>query len=70
MTRFATCQIDPLELERRAYDSLFDLMEAYAAEHPDATDDEVWEAVCFHAIPDRMSAAIDYEKERRRDSHA
>lgn len=65
MTRFATCQIDPLELERRAYDSLFDLMEDYRAEHPEATDDEVFEAVCFHIIPDR--AAIDYTKERRRD---
>jgi hypothetical protein len=59
--------IDPLELERRAYASLFDLMEEYRGEHPDATDDECYEAVCFGVIPDRVSAAVDYEKERRRE---
>lgn len=69
MSRYATTQVDPLELDRRAYDSLFDLMEDYRAEHPDATDDEIYDAVCFHAIPDRVSAAIDYEKEKRRDEH-
>ncbi len=48
MTRFATTQIDPLEIERRAYESLFDLMEDYRAEHPEASEDECFEAVCFH----------------------
>lgn len=67
MANFAVRQVDPLELERRAYDCLFDLMEDYRAEHPDATDDEIYEAVCFHAIPDKVSAAVDYEKERRRE---
>lgn len=43
----AVTQIDPLELERRAYESLFDLMEDYRADHPDASDDECFEAVCF-----------------------
>ena len=33
--RYAIQQVDPLELERRAYDSLFDLMEDYRDEHPD-----------------------------------
>jgi hypothetical protein len=47
MARFAVTQIDPLELERRAYESLFDLMEDYRADHPDASDDECFEAVCF-----------------------
>lgn len=65
--RYAITQVDPLELERRAYDSLFDLMEDYRAEHPEATDDEIYDAVCFSVIPNRISAAIDYEKERRRD---
>jgi hypothetical protein len=60
--------IDPLELERRAYASLFDLMEEYRGEHPEASDDEIYEAVCFHVIPDRISAAIDYAKERRREN--
>lgn len=45
--RCATMQIDPLELDRRDYESLFDLMEDYRAEHPDASDDECYEAVCF-----------------------
>lgn len=63
--RFATCQVDPLELERRAYDSLFDLMEAYAADHPEATDDEIYDAVCFHIIPDKVFAVRDYAKEKR-----
>lgn len=67
MANFSIRQVDPLELERRAYDSLFDLMEAYKGEHPEATDDEVYDAVCFHIIPDRISAAVDYAKERRRE---
>ncbi len=50
-------QIDPLELERRDYESLFDLMEEYRIEHPEASDDEAFEAVCH----------IDIEKEKRRD---
>lgn len=45
--RYATAQTDPLELDRPDYESLFDLMEQYRAEHPDATDDECFEAVCF-----------------------
>jgi hypothetical protein len=47
MSRFAIHQIDPLELDRRAYESLFDLMEEYRDEHPEATDEECFEAVCF-----------------------
>jgi len=67
MTGFATCQVDPLELERRAYDSLFDLMEEFRADHPEATDDECYESVCFHTP---LKAARDYAQETRRDNHA
>lgn len=62
--RYATAQVDPLELERRAYESLFDLMEEYRAEHPEVSDDEAYEAVCFrhhHHQP------TDYAQEKRRD---
>jgi len=52
-------QIDPLEMERRDYESLFDLMEEYRVEHPTASDDEAFEAVC----------RLDIEKERRREQH-
>ena len=69
MTRLATTQIDPLEIERRAYESLFDLMEDYRAEHPEASDDDIYEAVCFHIIPEKVSNAIDYEKERNREQY-
>lgn len=66
MTRFATHQVDPLELERRAYDSLFDLMEAYRADHPEATDDECYESVCFHTP---LKAARDYAQETSREQY-
>jgi hypothetical protein len=39
--------IDPLELDRPAYESLFDLMEEYRADHPDASDDEIYDVVCW-----------------------
>jgi len=55
MARIAV-NIDPLEMERRDYESLFDLMEEYRAAHPEADDDEAFEAVCFR----------DIEKERNR----
>jgi len=55
MARIAV-NIDPLEMERRDYESLFDLMENYRIEHPEADDDEAFEAVCFR----------DIEKERNR----
>jgi hypothetical protein len=58
MPRFATTQIDPLEIERRAYESLFDLMEDYRAEHPEASEDECFEAVCFRSR---------HTQEKRRD---
>jgi hypothetical protein len=56
---YATLQVDPLELERRAYDSLFDLMEEYRAEHPWASDDEAYEAACYGA---RRFKPADFEK--------
>lgn len=46
--------------------TLFEMMEAYREEHPDATDDECWEAVCMWSI-DRYAARIDALKEERRD---
>jgi hypothetical protein len=57
--RCAVLQIDPLELDRRDYESLFDLMEDYRTEHPEASDDECFEAVC----------RLDIEKERHREQH-
>jgi hypothetical protein len=59
MARYSISQIDPLEMERRDYESLFDLMENYRIEHPGASDDECFEAVCHR----------DIEKERRREQH-
>ena len=64
MAAFAVTQIDPLELERRAYDSLFDRMEEYRAEHPEASDDECYEHVCFRHY---IQPPTDYAQERRRD---
>ena len=63
MANYAVRQVDPLELERRAYDSLFDLMEAYRAEHPEVTDDECYEHVCFRQ---HINKPTDYAQERRR----
>lgn len=51
---------------RRAWASMFDLMEQYQADHPEASDDEAFEAVCFRVIPERNAAIYDYEKDRRR----
>jgi hypothetical protein len=59
MARYAIVQIDPLEMERRDYENLFDLMNEYRIEHPAASDDECFEAVCRR----------DIEKERRREQH-
>lgn len=46
--------------------TLFDLMELYREEHPEATDDEAYEAVCMWNI-DRAAARYDAIKEDRRD---
>lgn len=54
---------------RRSWESFFDLMEEYRSEYPEATDDECFDAVCFHTIPDRVSAAVDAAKESRREQH-
>jgi hypothetical protein len=62
--RYATTQIDPLELDRRAYESLFDLMEEYRAEHPEVSDDEAYEAVCYRQP---LHKPTDYAQERSRD---
>lgn len=66
MARYAVTQVDPLELERRAYDSLFDLMEAYRADHPEASDDECYEHVCFR---NAIHQPADYAKERRHEQY-
>lgn len=34
----------------REYATLFDLMDKWLEEHPDATDDEAFEAVCWRNI--------------------
>ena len=64
MANYAVRQIDPLELERRAYDSLFDMMEAYRAEHPEASDDDCYEHVCFRQP---IQHPTDYAQEKRRE---
>lgn len=33
---------------RRSWESFFDLMERYHEQHPDASDDECFEAVIWH----------------------
>ena len=53
-------------MTREDAETLFDLMEIYRAEHPGATDDECWEAVCMWNI-DRVAAIADALKEERRD---
>lgn len=54
-------------MTREDAETLFDLMELYREEHPDATDDECFEAVCMWNI-DRVAAIADALKEKRRDS--
>lgn len=52
---------------RRTYETLFDLMERYQAEHPEATDDDCYEAVCFRRVPEIVSARLDQQKDARRE---
>lgn len=54
-------------MTREDAETLFDLMELYKEEHPEATDDEAFEAVCMWNI-DKYAARIDALKEQRRDS--
>lgn len=46
--------------------TLFEAMEAYREEHPEATDDEAFNAVCLWSM-DKTAARIDALKEQRRD---
>ena len=55
-------------MTRNDAETLFDLMEIYKEEHPEATDDEAYEAVCIWNI-DRIAARIDALKEERRDHY-
>jgi hypothetical protein len=52
---------------RRSYESMFDMMEQVREQHPDWDDDQLYEHVCFHVIPDRIAAQVDQMKERRRE---
>lgn len=54
-------------MTREDAETLFDLMELYREEHPEATDDECFNAVCLWNI-DRVAARIDALKEQRRDA--
>ncbi len=54
---------------RRSYESMFDLMEEARTEHPDATDDEIYDIVCYRMIPDRIAAQVDQMKDERRYGH-
>ena len=59
-------------MRRDEWEAVFALMEDYKAEHPEATDDEAYEAVC-HYTTDRLAARLDQLKEQRRErlsSHA
>ena len=51
---------------RRSYESMFDLMEQVREQHPEWNDDELWEHVCFHVIPDRYAAQYDRMKDEAR----
>lgn len=53
-------------MTREDAETLFDLMEIYREEHPEATDDECFEAVCMFNI-DRVAAIADALKEDRND---
>lgn len=65
-------ETDWIEMRRREMETVFDLMEDYKLEHPDASDDEAWDAVCAYTI-DRIAARMDHIKEQNRErltSHA
>jgi hypothetical protein len=48
MARFAVTQIDPLELDRPAYESLSDLIDRYREDHPELDSiDDVIEALVW-----------------------
>lgn len=55
-------------MTREDWDSVFDLMEDWREDHPDATDDEAYEAICQYNI-DRTAARLDALKEQRRDNY-
>lgn len=55
-------------MTREDAETMFDLMELYREEHPDATDDECFEGVCQWNI-DRTAARIDALKEQRREQY-
>ena len=52
---------------RRTWNALFDLMEAEREEHPDWTDDQIYDAACLRNI-NRFAAIIDQAKESRREN--
>lgn len=69
-------------MTREDAETLFDLMEIYREEHPDATDDECYAAVCVWNIDrvaarmsalkkdiDRVTSRIEALKESRREQH-
>lgn len=53
-------------MNRREWNTVFDLMEDWRAEHPDATDEEAFEAVCQYTS-DRIAYRIEQMKERNRE---
>lgn len=53
-------------MTREDAETMFDLMELYREEHPEATDDECYENICRWNI-DRVAARIDALKEHHRD---
>lgn len=55
-------------MTRRDFETLFDRMEEYRAEHPNASDDEAFEYICRWNT-DRQTARIEALKEDRREQH-
>ena len=55
-------------MTREDAETLFDLMEVYREEHPEATDDECYAAVCVWNI-DRAAARTNALKERTSEQY-
>ncbi len=53
-------------MTREDAETLFDLMEVYRSEHPEATDEECFEAVCLWNL-DLVAARLIALEERRND---
>jgi hypothetical protein len=55
-------------MKRRDYNRLFELMQEYQDQHPEASDDEAFEVACWMQT-DHRAYQIDQMKDRKRDQH-